>query len=264
MHCCNNLGYSSYSNSKTECWKPKNEANSSPQFELGSNRTAFGRLRDDSCELKNINKEAKSPGLYRVSRVQQVNNNSYMEHPTLNLGRLENRGINPCCIDDESELFNLTRKDSKCPTKKYQPGKGEESNCNKYKLNPQIIPESTRIQKSCDVTSGKSILNYQFNKLCENPQDLDKIHSNHFIGRNSRLCYKDDYKKKFDFKPSSNSYAKPVESKTNACCAPKNKQIYASPGNNSKVLNSTKHETYVNGLREFKHKLNCRGRISLN
>lgn len=263
MHC---LGYSEYKNKDTKCWQPDvsqdqiGNAVSNPHciekvsdqamsFELGENRNQLGRLKDDSCELNYINKESKNPGLYRISGVQQANSNVYMEHPTLNFGQLENRGINPCCIDDESELFNLPRKDSKCPTKKYNPKSGSTKNgCIKFKENPQIIPESTRLQKSCDISSGHSILDYQFNELCDNPQGLDKIHSNNFIGKNSRLSYKDNYKQNFVFK--TRHLVAPSGSNTmkTSCCSKKNE--YSKIGESGAL--SSSHDDYIKKLKAFK------------
>lgn len=247
--------YSEFRNDPTSCER-RNLKFQKSEFNLGTNRNQLGRLRDDSCELDNIYKESIGPGNYKMSGSQQVNNNTYMEHSTINLSNLENRGINPCCVDVESELHNLPRAASKCP--KHKQPNNNIKDCQKYNIpRKQIIPESTRMNKSCDTTSGRSVLGYYFNNLCEQPQELKRIHSNDIIGRNSRLCYKDDYKNKFDFK----SRGVPTEQNlvtSNACCR-NGKKSSSSPigAINSKSNIGSKHEEYAKNLKNFKSKLDC-------
>lgn len=267
MSCHTQLGYSTFSNKATECQTILLTEKKGGEFDLGKNRNQLGRLRDDSCEVSNIHKESKGPGQYKLSASQQLNKNTYMEHPTINLGRLENRGIDPSCVDIESELYNLPRKDSKCPTKKYLPSTGNKQDCLTYKSpQKQIVPESTRMNKSCDITSGKSVLGYQFNNLCENPQELQRIHSNHIIGRNSRLCYKDNYKKQFDFK--SQGIAKQQNLiDSNSCCKTNVLNTAQEYKTNSQPLitkQGAKHEEYVKNLRKLRNELSCQSKHTLN
>jgi hypothetical protein len=57
-----------------------------------------------------------------------------------------------------------------------------------------LVPEYTRLNKSCNVFSGITI--NRFHPLCEDLQQLNKIHSNSYIGTNTRLQIKDSYKSK--------------------------------------------------------------------
>ena len=65
-----------------------------------------------------------------------------------------------------------------------------------------LEPRNTRTFKSCN------LLNYnRFSPLCDNPQELVKIHDNSYIGKNTRLFIKDASKS--DFKPQTSSQTVP-------------------------------------------------------
>ena len=95
-------------------------------------------------------------------------------------------------VDAESELRNQTRKRSRCPIEKFdptkfQPTQNELRECS----NQNLVPTYTRLNKPCNLP-GVSI--NRFTPLCEDPQNLTNIHANNYIGKNTRLQVKDDFK----------------------------------------------------------------------
>jgi hypothetical protein len=100
-------------------------------------------------------------------------------------------------VDIESNLRGQHLKASRCPIHKFNPNNDPYStygnvlhDCKDNKL----VPEYTRLNKACNIFSGINI--NRFNPLCEDLTDLNKIHSNNYIGINTRLIIKDSFKKK--------------------------------------------------------------------
>jgi hypothetical protein len=106
-------------------------------------------------------------------------------------------GIQRTDIDVESELLNITRYNSRCPEKKYDPSKNivntraYPSNCQ----DPYLVPEYTRIEKPCNLP-GVSTYHLSIHPLCDDIQDLHKIHLNSYSGTNTRLSSRDAYAQK--------------------------------------------------------------------
>ena len=136
-------------------------------------------------------------------------------------------------VDVESELRNQTRVLSRCPEVCFDPTKltncqnchncnsGLPCDCNHCKetkhqnyikecSNNGLVPLFTRLNKPCNLP-GISI--NRFNPLCEDPQNLDKIHQNSFIGDNTRNKVKDEYKaaQKQLMKPVSGNFTGFIE-----------------------------------------------------
>jgi hypothetical protein len=98
-------------------------------------------------------------------------------------------------IDIESDLRGQNIPLTKCPERKFNPDKAQKINtkvtdCKKNDL----VPQYTRLNKSCNMFSGINI--NRFDPLCEDLQEINKIHSNNYIGVNTRLQLKDTFPKK--------------------------------------------------------------------
>lgn len=95
-------------------------------------------------------------------------------------------------VDIESDLRGQTLNLSKCPQFKFNPNTQQAYNETLNECtNKQLVPEYTRTNRPCDVLSGISI--NRFHPLCEDFQVPSKIHSNDYIGVNTRLQTKDNF-----------------------------------------------------------------------
>lgn len=88
---------------------------------------SFNRLKYDECEQKQYIKESTAPGDYRVNQ-PLVCGTCFQDNPSV---KLQKTGVSmngnadwrfyDGPVDVESELRNLTRAASRCPSKKYLP-----------------------------------------------------------------------------------------------------------------------------------------------
>lgn len=153
---------------------------------------SFSRAKYDDCNLEKTQQESTGPFNWMTDQSTQstachVNHSPYIPY---------NRGQGVYDVEAENELYGITRAFSKCPEHKYLPT--EENRYTKQHLqnctnetNQFLEPQFTRTKRPCNVLSGISI--NRFDYLCEDPQA--NIHENTFIGTNSRLAFKDAYKK---------------------------------------------------------------------
>jgi hypothetical protein len=154
---------------------------------------SFTRSRYDECALDKSNQESTSPfnwitdkSVIESKQVCFQAASPFMHNPY--------KSVPMGSVDIESELrgqnFDLT----KCPSKKFNPNK---ANPVKTKMLPDcdntLIPEYTRVGRACNVLSGINI--NRFHPLCEDYQEINKIHDNAYIGTNTRLAIKDAYRK---------------------------------------------------------------------
>jgi hypothetical protein len=96
-------------------------------------------------------------------------------------------------VDVESELRGQSRVLSHCPSVTNKMTTYPSLPVNECKSN-NLVAEHTRINKPCNIFSGINI--NRFHPLCEDLQNLNKIQSNGYIGINTRLYMKDEYRKK--------------------------------------------------------------------
>jgi hypothetical protein len=88
---------------------------------------SFNRLKYDNCEVKKYNEESTGPGDY-MTGTPIMCDNCFNDNPwVVNQkngvsidGKVDWRFYSGP-VDVESELFNITRKSSRCPSKKYEP-----------------------------------------------------------------------------------------------------------------------------------------------
>src|SRR4029079_6582730 len=165
---------------------------------------AFTRLGYDECDMLLENYESISPGLYKL-KDRTFEDSCHMVHPGYN-----NRqsGIIAQSVDVESEIKGLNYLNSKCPSKRYNPLKNCKTcqkcnlgipcgcaHCNEglhYKrpeCDEQLLPIQTKTFKPCGNIAAKYI--DRFENLCFNVQDPSRIHSNQYIGDNTRLRTRD-------------------------------------------------------------------------
>jgi hypothetical protein len=154
---------------------------------------SFTRSKYDECALNKSNKESTSPfdwvtdkSIVESKEVCFQAASPFMHNPY--------KSIPKDIIDVESDLRGQNIKLSKCPETKFNPNK---SNPVKNKIliecDGKLVPEYTRVGRACNVLSGINI--NRFHPLCEDSQEINKIHQNTYIGTNTRLAIKDAYKK---------------------------------------------------------------------
>lgn len=155
---------------------------------------SFTRTSYDECALQQ--KDAQNTEMFtriadssvtEVDRPCLLGASPFMHNPF--------KSIPSDIIDAESDLRGQTRIQSKCAITRFNP---ETAPKYTFSLNEctdiNLVPEYTRTNRPCNIFSGISI--NRFNPLCDNPQDLKMIHSNTYIGSNTRLQIKDAHAKK--------------------------------------------------------------------
>jgi len=161
---------------------------------------SFTRTLYDACNLEKKNQESFGPGRYRTDYTTAEHDHSCFLQQYAPFQHAPFPSIPANYVDAESELRNQTRVLSRCsePKFKYNPYKSNQfthklKDCkDEYVLNG-LVSEHTRVDKPCDVLSEINI--NRFHPLCEDLQKLNKIHSNAYIGSNTRLAVKDVHKK---------------------------------------------------------------------
>ncbi len=154
---------------------------------------SFTRSKYDECALDKSNKESTSPfdwvtdkSILESKEVCFQAASPFMHNPF--------RSIPVESIDVESDLRGQNVNFTKCPEKKFNPNK---ANPVKTKIlldcDNKLVPEYTRVGRACNVLSGINI--NRFHPLCEDHQEINKIHDNAYIGTNTRLVIKDAYRK---------------------------------------------------------------------
>lgn len=162
---------------------------------------SFTRNLYDKCALEKKDQESTSPFQWVTdSQVTESKMSCHQGASPFMQNPFKSIPINK--VDIESDLRGQNYMNSRCPTHKYNPELQKTynetlKNCEK---NVEFIPEYTRLNKACNIFNGISI--NRFSPLCDDVQALNKIHSNNYIGTNTRLQVKDAIK---DNKKYSNS-----------------------------------------------------------
>ena len=132
---------------------------------------SFNRLPYDSCSYTHSLQESMKSGEYILNTPMNGNNEPcFYDDPYL---RMDKNGVSVCkdkaLIDVDSELLGLNVKNSKCPTKKFQPS--NEPFCNKTTLKKCefLSREDTRLNNPPCTLRGTGWNRWEW--LCENPQD---------------------------------------------------------------------------------------------
>jgi len=145
---------------------------------------SFNRLKYDSCEEKKVLKESMGPGLYQVTE-PVLCGTCYQDNPQIRLqknGDSMNTGVdwrfNGGPIDVDSELRNLNRAASRCPSNKFNP------NCNKNGCeSDQGQPCGQGVVAGNRMTSGEQLKN---GKRCGDNNLVD-FPTCHFSVEDTRL-----------------------------------------------------------------------------
>jgi hypothetical protein len=115
---------------------------------------SFNRLKYDLCEIKKYNQETTGPGNY-IYDPPLISENCFNTNPSI-INQKNGVSLNSNTdwrfysgpIDVESDLLNIARKNSKCPSLKYNP------ECNKEQCSNQGEPCGAGVKENC---SGSNV-----------------------------------------------------------------------------------------------------------
>lgn len=153
----------------------------------------FSRLRYDNDTYLHKLRESVSPGDYYISTPHNNCEDCSFYAPGINLNHNGDAVCDKDLIDVDSELMNITRKASDCPSKKYLPSDKPFCNVNmKARKNECdfLTPEYTLI--SNPRCSGKESSANRWEWLCQNPQSRCTIEFDYNI--NNRIVVKDAHR----------------------------------------------------------------------
>ncbi len=161
---------------------------------------SFNRLNYDTCSYQHSLAESVGPGEYMLTEPPNVNEPCFAQSPQI---RLQRQGVsvaqNMPLIDVDSELMNLTRPATNCPSRKYIP---DGNQCNEsHKLQEAknnlahgndcfFDVEDTRLSNPACNLRGTGWNRWEW--LCLNPQDRVLMPFDHNI--NNRLVVKDNHR----------------------------------------------------------------------
>jgi len=161
---------------------------------------SFNRLNYDTCSYQHTLAESVGPGEYMLTEPPNVSQPCFPESPQI---RLQRQGVsvaqNMPLIDVDSELMNLTRPATNCPSRKYVPD-GNQCNEN-HKLEEAknnlehgqdcfFSVEDTRLSNPACNLRGTGWNRWEW--LCLNPQERVLMPFDYNI--NNRLVVKDNHR----------------------------------------------------------------------
>ena len=156
---------------------------------------SFTNLKYDQCALDQQLKESEGPGRWALDTTISESKASCFQKSSPFMHNPFHNAVPVNRIDQESDLRNQNRILSRCPEERFPKNA---TNAVDYSLThcetDFLTPEYTRTNKSCNIFSGITI--NRFHPLCDQIQDVNKIHHNKYIGMNSRLAVKDAFESK--------------------------------------------------------------------
>lgn len=158
---------------------------------MSFNRSSYDK---NAYEVKNV--QSKRPGTYKLEKYYgQPTPQCFDIQPSFNAKSdavMEYGNI----IDTESELFSLSRKYSKDPSQKYPFVKSDKAKQTFPKFCERSLQSTYTRYDSPKPNREESIAIPRFESLCLNPQNLSRIHDNSYIGQNTQLYERDNFKPK--------------------------------------------------------------------
>lgn len=144
---------------------------------------SFNRLKYDNCETKKYNQESSGPGeyMYNTPKDCKICWNDNVRIINQKVGDSMNSNVDwrfyngP--VDVESDLFNINRRSSSCPSNKYTP------NCDPKNFNNQGEPCGSGVIQSCN--KNNSELRNPWNRANDN--NLTNFENCYFQTEDTRL-----------------------------------------------------------------------------
>lgn len=131
---------------------------------------SLSSAKNDDCLLNHNNKQSAGPGEYMLNSGLPNCSPCFPLDPSISMGRT---GVSMCDkdkrIDAESELMNITRPLSECPTKKYIPS-GQYCQLTNLAECNFVSTEHTRLTNSVCGT-GRELAANRWEWLCQDEQE---------------------------------------------------------------------------------------------
>ena len=191
---------------------------------------SFNRLKYDRCNVTQYNQETTAPGNY-MTATPVINNGCYNDNPRI-INQKNGVSLNGNTdwrfyygpVDVESELLNITRRESKCPSDKYHPKNKEPKLVNPKDCHFNV--DDTRLNNPPSTLRGTGW--NRFVPLCKNPQE--NVFFPGTIMTPTRLVVKDNHRpvvrnpKVNDMNP--NETQEPCEKLSGNVCATPTRALY--------------------------------------
>jgi hypothetical protein len=156
---------------------------------------SFSRLTYDTDAYKHSLNESTQPGKYSIQPYAfSRDNHCFSETPEqrVRAARVFKNFEANDLVDIESDLHGTPRKWSNNPKQKFPYVKGDFKNAPKYPESCKNSQESTSTRlEAPQFKRGQTV--DRFYSQCLNPQQLNRIRSNMYIGSNTRLYNRDNY-----------------------------------------------------------------------
>jgi hypothetical protein len=183
---------------------------------------SFTRTSADKCALDLDLAQSTDTYKYMTDNIKENNTSCFLDQSPFMHNHFNS--IPSTLIDYENDLYGQTRLNSRCTENKFNPNLEKPIDfswrvCEDRKL----VPEYTRVDKPCNLFAGISI--NRFHPLCDNVQDNDKIHTNEYIGINSRNVVKDSYNRESSIKKTLSKFETDCKNTADFCIAA-NQHVY--------------------------------------
>lgn len=150
---------------------------------------SLNALKYDDCAYTHQLKESISPGDYMISTPRPCDP-CFVVSPGIFVDRFGASLCEKNLVDVSSELLNITRKASECPSKKYLPSAEPFCNATNYKECSFLTPEDTLI--SNPKCTNKEVTVNRWEWLCRNPQEKALMPFDWFVA--NRTITKDNHR----------------------------------------------------------------------
>lgn len=153
---------------------------------------SFNRANYDTCQYKQTLSESTGPGYYMINKPPVSCEQCYPFDPSIRLQESGNSvDANISRIDIDSELINITRPYSKCPSKKWIASCPNKDNDNLKHWKDCMFPtEETRTSNPACNLRGTGWNRWEW--LCLNPQERVEIPFDYNI--DNRIIVKDNHR----------------------------------------------------------------------
>jgi len=155
---------------------------------------SWERSKFDEGEYQHYIKESTGPLLYQLDPNKYYNCKECRPQQPGYIGTGVSISRKNTLVDVESELKNITRRQTRDPKGKYLPCKKQETNDLHHLNSCKVVTDETRLSNPACNLRGTGTSQHVFYELCQNPQDLAAIEHPGRILINDKLIAKDNHR----------------------------------------------------------------------